>query len=86
MFHSYELEYGTAEIEMHIDAVKKDTKVLLHDDVLATGGTAGAAGRLIQQAGGRLCGFSFIIDLSFLGGQSRIQKEFEVPVHSVAAF
>ena len=83
---SYELEYGTAEIEMHIDAVKKDTKVLLHDDVLATGGTAAAAGRLIQQAGGRLCGFSFIIDLSFLGGQSRIQKGFEVPVHSVAVF
>jgi len=83
---SYELEYGTAEIEMHIDAVKKDTKVLLHDDVLATGGTAAAAGRLVQQAGGRLCGFSFVIDLSFLGGQSRIQKEFEVPVHSVAAF
>lgn len=70
--HAYELEYGKAEIEMHIDAVSKGQKVLIHDDLLATGGSAQAAAELILKQGGIVSGFNFMIDLTFLGGSSRL--------------
>lgn len=70
----YELEYGTAEIEMHIDAVESGDRVLVHDDLLATGGTAAATARLIEKAGGRVEGFSFIISLDFLEGRKVLEQ------------
>lgn len=70
----YKLEYGEAEIEMHEDAVSKGQRVLIHDDVLATGGTAAAAAQLIEKCGGEVAGFSFIIELKFLNGREKIEK------------
>ncbi len=73
---SYELEYGSAEIEVHTDAIKPGARVLVHDDLLATGGTAGAAGKLIERLGGKLAGFSFLINLGFLPGEQRLTEQF----------
>jgi adenine phosphoribosyltransferase len=70
---SYELEYGVDEVEIHIDAVAKDDKVLLVDDLIATGGTAAAAIRLLERAGGTVVLCSFVIDLPDLGGSSRLR-------------
>lgn len=74
----YALEYGTASVEVHEDAIKKGWNVLVHDDLLATGGTASAAGWLVQQLGGTVAGFSFLINLSFLPGEHKLSKEFNV--------
>lgn len=82
----YALEYGHATLEMHIDAVKPGWKVLVHDDVLATGGTALATASLIEQAGGQLAGFSFVINLSFLKGQEKIKNQFGLTPHSLVTF
>jgi adenine phosphoribosyltransferase len=71
--HSYELEYGRATIEMHRDAVSPGQRVLIHDDLLATGGSAEAVARLILEAGAEVAGFSFLVELGFLGGRSRLQ-------------
>ena len=71
--HSYELEYGHATIEMHRDAVSPGQRVLIHDDLLATGGSAEAAAQLIRDAGADVAGFSFLVELGFLGGRSRLQ-------------
>jgi adenine phosphoribosyltransferase len=68
----YTLEYGVAEIEMHLDAIKPGDRVLLHDDVLATGGTAAAAIQLIEALGGVVIACSFIIELQALNGQARL--------------
>lgn len=65
----YELEYGSAELQMHSDVVKDGTKVLLVDDLLATGGTMKAGCQLIEQAGGRIAGCAFLVELSFLKGR-----------------
>jgi adenine phosphoribosyltransferase len=67
---TYALEYGTDTIEMHTDAVSETDLVLIHDDVIATGGTAAAAHRLIESAGAQVAGHSFLIELSFLGGRN----------------
>ena len=75
---SYDLEYGKASVEVHIDAIKPGWKVLIHDDLLATGGTAGAAAKLVKQLGGEVAGFSFLINLSFLSGEEKLYKEFGV--------
>lgn len=72
--HKYDLEYGSAEIEMHVNTVKEGMKVLVHDDLLATGGTAGAAAELIQKEGGVVGGFSFLVELGFLGGTDKLSK------------
>lgn len=72
--HDYELEYGTATIEMHTDAIKPGQKVLIHDDLLATGGSASAAAELIQKCGGEVFGFNFLVSLSFLDGVKKLQK------------
>ncbi len=69
----YSLEYGVDEIEIHIDAVAKGEKVLLVDDLIATGGTASAAVRLIERAGGEVVLCSFVVDLPELGGADRLR-------------
>lgn len=74
---SYTLEYGSASIEVHEDAVTPGWRVVVHDDLLATGGTANAAGQLIQRLGGELAGFTFIVNLSFLSGESVLRKHYE---------
>jgi adenine phosphoribosyltransferase len=66
----YDLEYGSAELHMHVDGVAAGTNVLLVDDVLATGGTMAAAGKLIERAGGKVAGCAFLIELGFLGGRA----------------
>lgn len=68
----YELEYGTDALEMHVDAIKPGQRVLIHDDLLATGGTAQAKIKLVEQAGGIVAGLAFIIELTALGGRERL--------------
>lgn len=82
----YNLEYGTAKVEMHIDAVKPGWRVLIHDDLLATGGTAGAAAALINHAQGIVAGFSFIINLSFLSGEKTLQERFGAKSHFLVSY
>ncbi len=69
---SYELEYGTAAIELHSDAFEPGQHVLIHDDLLATGGTALAAAGFIQEMGGIVAGFAFVVGLNFLNGRDLI--------------
>jgi adenine phosphoribosyltransferase len=71
--HDYELEYGTDRIEIHVDAIAKGERVLLVDDLLATGGTAGAAVKLIESMGGEVVECCFVIDLPDLGGRRRLE-------------
>ena len=71
---SYALEYGTDTIEIHKDAIKVGERVLLHDDLLATGGTAGAAANLIEKLGGEVVQISFIIELTFLNGRNKLKN------------
>jgi adenine phosphoribosyltransferase len=71
---SYTLEYGEDTLEMHQDAIAKGEKVLLHDDLLATGGTAEAACKLIEQAGGIILQVSFLVELAFLNGREKLEK------------
>ena len=70
----YELEYGTDAIEVHEDAIGTGHRVLIVDDVLATGGTASAAARAVEKAGGRLVGLSFLIELAVLEGRKKLGK------------
>ena len=70
---SYELEYGTDEVEIHIDAINKGEKVLLVDDLIATGGTAGAAIKLLERAGAEVTLCSFVVDLPDLGGADKLR-------------
>ncbi len=72
--HDYELEYGTDRIEIHTDAIEKGEKVLLVDDLIATGGTAEAACKLIDKMGGQIVECCFIIDLPDIGGRKRLEK------------
>lgn len=69
---AYKLEYGTATIELHTDAFEPGQHIMIHDDLLATGGTALAASELIQEMGGIIAGFSFVVGLGFLNGLERI--------------
>jgi len=69
----YELEYGAATIELHTDAFEPGAHILIHDDLLATGGTVTATSELIQEMGGVVAGFSFVIGLGFLNGEERIR-------------
>jgi adenine phosphoribosyltransferase len=68
----YVLEYGVDALEIHRDAVSDGARVLVHDDLLATGGTAAAVCDLIDQAGGQIVGCSFLAELAFLGGRARL--------------
>jgi|SRR5437660_9463171 len=70
----YELEYGTDALEMHRDAIGTTDLVLVVDDVLATGGTAAAAGRLAGMQGATVAGYSFLLELGFLGGRERLGR------------
>lgn len=70
--YSYDLEYGSAEVEMHIDAIKPNWNVLVHDDLLATGGTATAAAELIKMQKANVAGFGFLVELSFLNGKEKL--------------
>ena len=69
---TYDLEYGTDTLEMHVDAVTKGTRVLMVDDLLATGGTMAAACEMVTKAGGRIVGVEFLIELSFLHGRDKL--------------
>jgi len=71
---SYELEYGTAEIEIHEDAIKQGQKVIIIDDLIATGGTVEAAARLVESVGGAVEKMIFLIELPDLGGRKRLSK------------
>ena len=71
---TYELEYGTDTLEVHTDAIKKGDRVLIHDDVLATGGTAKAVCELVERLGGEIVQCNFLMELSFLNGRDKIRQ------------
>ena len=79
----YDLEYGTATVAVHVDALKPGSRVLLIDDLLATGGTAAAAAALVQKLGAQILEISFLIELKFLGGRSKLQG---YPVRSLVVY
>lgn len=81
----YELEYGTDRVEIHVDAVAKGARILVVDDLIATGGTATAAIRLLHQAGAEIVGCSFVIDLPELGGARKLSA-LGIDVHSLVAY
>ncbi|MGA2068663.1 MAG: adenine phosphoribosyltransferase [Thermoguttaceae bacterium] len=72
--YSYQLEYGTDTLEVHVDAIHPGCRVLMVDDLLATGGTIDACCRMIEQAGGKVLGCAFVIELAGLGGRQRIAQ------------
>lgn len=76
---TYDLEYGTATLEVHVDAIQRGDRVLIVDDLLATGGTASATAQLVRKLGGHPVGIAFMIELAFLGGRSRL----DLPVRSL---
>lgn len=80
---SYALEYGTDSVEMHQDAIQPGQKVLLVDDLLATGGTALAMAQLVEEAGGKVVGLSFLIELAFLPGRAKLAPR---PVTSLISY
>jgi len=80
---NYELEYGTDTLEIHSDAINKGDRILLVDDLLATGGTAEGVCKLIEKSGGNIIGISFLIELAFLNGRKRLGN---YPIHSVLQF
>src|SRR3954469_10552252 len=79
----YLLEYGTDALELHSDAVARGSRVLVHDDLLATGGTASALCELVEQLGGEVVGCAFLIELAFLGGRERLAGH---DVHTLLAY
>ncbi|MWB94009.1 adenine phosphoribosyltransferase [Flavobacterium sp. GA093] len=80
---SYELEYGSDSLEIHTDAIQKGDKVLVHDDVLATGGTAKAVCELVEKLGGEIVQCNFLMELTFLNGRDKIMKH---PIFSVLSY
>ena len=81
---SYDLEYGSGTVEMHIGSVCPSDCVLIHDDVLATGGTAAAVEDLVEQSGGEIVGLSFLLELCHLGGRTKLRHR--DMIHSVIQF
>jgi adenine phosphoribosyltransferase len=79
----YQLEYGVDALEVHADAISGGARVLVHDDLLATGGTAAALCRLVEGAGARVAGCAFLIELAFLGGRERLSPH---DVHSLIVY
>jgi len=77
----YQLEYGTDILEIHVDAITEGDNVLIHDDLIATGGSAEAATTLVQRLGGKVIGYSFLMELSFLNGRENLEKI--APVDSI---
>jgi len=80
---SYGLEYGEATLELHVDALKKGERVLVVDDLLATGGTAAAAGKLVARQGAELVGYAFAVELVFLGGAAKLGG---TPIHALLRY
>lgn len=83
--HDYELEYGSDRVELHVDAIAKGERVLLVDDLLATGGTALAAATLVEKAGGKVVECCFVIDLPDIGGRQRLEQA-GYAIHALCAF
>lgn len=79
----YALEYGTNTVEMHTDSISPRMRAYIVDDLLATGGTGAASARLVERLGGKVCGFGFLVELSFLEGR---QTLLEYPVHALIEF
>jgi adenine phosphoribosyltransferase len=79
----YELEYGTDLLEIHRDSVASGERVLVVDDVIATGGTAAATARLVERLGGEVAGFAFVLELAFLGGRKKLDG---YAVHSLVSY
>jgi adenine phosphoribosyltransferase len=79
----YELEYGANQLELHTDALAGGARVLVHDDLLATGGTAVALCELVEQLGGEIVGCGFLVELAFLDGRERLAPR---PVHSLIGY
>lgn len=80
---SYDLEYGSNTIAIHVDAVHRGSRVLLVDDLLATGGTAAAAAQLLARLGAKIVGVSFVIELAFLNGRAKLP---DAPVHALITY
>ena len=80
---NYELEYGRQGLEIHADAISKGDRVLVVDDLLATGGTARAAGALVEKLGGEVIGFAFVAELSYLRGREKLMG---YEIHSLAKY
>lgn len=80
---TYALEYGQNSLELHPDAISDGARVLIHDDVLATGGTVEAIGKLVERLGGEVVGVCFILELTFLNGRDKLG---EWPVHALLAY
>jgi adenine phosphoribosyltransferase len=72
--YKYDLEYGSAEIEVHVDAIKPGSNILIHDDLLATGGTAMAAAEIVKMQGANVSGFAFLVILDFLKGEEKLKE------------
>ncbi len=83
--HKYVLEYGSAEIEIHKGVIKSGMNILVHDDLLATGGTACATAELVKKEGGNLAGFAFLIELSSLNGRKKL-LEYDEPIISILTY
>ena len=77
---NYSLEYGTDSLEIHKDAIESGEKILIHDDLLATGGTVEAVCKMVEKLGGEIAGILFLVELSFLNGREKLNK---YNVHSV---
>ena len=82
----YDLEYGSNEIQMHKDSIKKGQKVFIVDDLLATGGTAGAMVQLVRQVKAEIVAFAFVIELFDLGGAKLLKDQYNVDVFSLVKF
>lgn len=80
---TYALEYGTDTLEMHEDALKRGDKIVIIDDLLATGGTVAAVAKLVRASGARIAGIGFIIELAFLNGRAKLKG---LPVYSVIQY
>ena len=85
MGHDYELEYGTDRIEIHHGAIEQGERILIVDDLLATGGTAQAAATLVKKMGGKVVECAFLVDLPDIGGRQRLESE-GLPVFALCEF
>ena len=83
--YEYKLEYGSATMEMHEDAIEPGTRILVHDDLLATGGTAAAAAELIRHLRGEVDGFSLVVSLDFLNGRDKLNP-YGAPVKALVSY
>jgi adenine phosphoribosyltransferase len=80
---SYDLEYGSNTLQLHVDAIEQGQRVLIIDDLLATGGTAAACAKLIRNQGGQVAGHAFVVELAFLEGKKKLQPD---PVSSILVY